>query len=158
MSRADDWRVAVSLRLTPVGKGVFARRPFRKGQAVGLMRGELIADDDYDPSYCVDMGKLGVLEPKTPFRYLNHSCEPNCELVEWEAEPGEEPEVWVHALRSVRPNDQLTIDYAWPADAAIRCKCGSASCRGWVVDASELKILERRARAKKDKARKARQS
>jgi hypothetical protein len=148
MSRAIDWRLALSLRNTPVGKGVFARRPFRKGQAVGLMRGTIIPGDDYDPSYCVDMGELGVLDPKTPFRYLNHSCDPNCELVEWDAEADEVPEIWVHALRAVRPDDQLTIDYAWAADAAIRCKCGSDKCRGWVVDEAELPLLARRKRAR----------
>jgi uncharacterized protein len=146
MPRVTDWRPGLSLRSTPVGKGVFARRPFRKGQAIGHMRGTVIAGDDYDPNYCVDLGKLGVLEPKTPFRYLNHSCEPNCELIEWEAAADEEPEIWVYALRAVRPDDQLTIDYGWPAEAAIRCKCGSAKCRGWVVDESELHRLQRKKR------------
>lgn len=149
MARTSDWRSELSLRNTPVGKGVFARRAFRKGQAVGHMRGTIIPGDDYDPSYCVDMGKLGVLDPKTPFRYLNHSCEPNCELVEWEAPPGKLPEIWVYTVRAVKPDEQLTIDYAWPADSAIRCRCGSASCRGWVVDAAELPRVLRRQRAKK---------
>ena len=27
----------------------------------------------------------------------------------------------------------MTIDYAWPADSAIRCQCGSENCRGWIV-------------------------
>jgi len=30
--------------------------------------------------YCMDIGNGRVLEPHAPFRYVNHSCEPNCEF------------------------------------------------------------------------------
>lgn len=140
----------MSLRSTAAGKGVFARRLFRKRQAIGHMKGRLIADDDYDPDYVVDMGKLGVLDPSAPFRYLNHSCEPNCELLEWQRKEGASPEIWVHAIKTVRPSDQLTIDYGWPAESAIPCLCGAPSCRGWVVARSQL------ARAKRLAARRRR--
>lgn len=142
----------MSLRSTPVGKGLFARKMFRKSQAIGHMRGRIITNDDYDPDYVVDLGELGVLDPQAPFRYLNHSCEPNCELLEWQT-PGSMPEIWVHAIRTVRPSEQLTIDYGWPAESAIPCLCGSPSCRGWVVDQSELPRVRRR-----NKARAARRS
>ena len=105
------------------------------------MRGKVIGDDDYDPAYCVDLGEFGVLDPTAPFRYLNHSCEPNCELVAWETE--ELPEIWVHVLRTIRPGDQLTIDYAWHAEAAIPCLCGSPNCRGYVVDANQMHKVKR---------------
>lgn len=144
------------MRKTPAGKGVFARKQFRKGQVIGEMTGALIADDNYDPDYVVDMGKLGVLEPVAPFRFLNHCCEPNCELVEWENDAKSSGQLWVQALRTVREADQLTIDYGWPAEAAIPCLCGSEGCRGWVVDAAELKKVQRSAQraAKKKKASK----
>ena len=114
------------------------------------MRGTLIAGDDYDPDYVVDMGAAGVLEPSTPFRYLNHSCEPNCELVEWQfdGEVADAPEIWVHSIRTVRTSEQLTIDYGWPAEAAIRCLCGSERCRGWVVDEAQLARAQRLNRRK----------
>ncbi len=146
VTRTSDWRSLISVRSTPAGKGAFARKQFRKGQSVGEMRGKVISGDDYDPDYVVDLGELGVLEPAAPFRFLNHCCEPNCELVQWETEGGHEPQIWVHALKTVRVDEQLTIDYGWPAEAAIRCLCGSENCRGWVVDASEVKRAERLAR------------
>jgi uncharacterized protein len=139
-----EWRTKVSLRSTVVGKGLFARKLFRKAQAIGHMKGKLITGDDYDPDYVVDMGDLGVLEPHAPFRYLNHSCEPNCELLEWDSKKAPYPQIWVHALRTVRPSEQLTIDYGWPAESAIPCLCGSPSCRGWVVDQTELERVRRR--------------
>ena len=139
-----EWRNSMILRSTNVGKGLFARKLFRKRQAIGHMKGRLITGDDYDPDYVVDMGELGVLEPQAPFRYLNHSCEPNCELLEWQSKAEPYPQIWVHALRTVRPTEQLTIDYGWPAESAIPCLCGSPSCRGWVVDQAELDRVRRR--------------
>jgi len=147
MQRQQDWRQRVDLRATRVGKGVFALRPFRKGQVVGQMHGTVVADDTCDPRYCVDLGEDCVLDPRAPFRYLNHSCEPNCELVEHDAEPGC-PQIWVYALRGIRPAAQLTIDYAWSAAAAIECLCGAPSCRGWIVDADQLATLKRQRRSR----------
>ena len=142
----------MSLRVTNVGKGLFARKLFRKRQAIGHMKGKLITGDDYDPDYVVDMGEFGVLEPHAPFRYLNHSCEPNCELLEWQETESSKPQIWVHALRTVRPSEQLTIDYGWPAESAIPCLCGSPSCRGWIVDQSQLGRVRRR-KSKSGRAR-----
>ena len=141
--------LGLSVRKTVCGKGLFSKRRFRKGQSVGEMEGKIIPGDDYDPDYCVDMGKLGVLDPKAPFRYLNHSCEPNCELVEWEAEGREPPQIWVHVVRTIRPGDQLTIDYAWHADAAIPCLCGSEKCRGYVVDEKQVHLVKRKNRKRR---------
>lgn len=134
----------ISIRKTPVGKGVFAARQYRKSQVIGQMTGEIITNDNYDPDYVVDLGKVGVLEPAAPFRFLNHSCEPNAALIEYDPEPGEAPTMWVETLRTIREGDQVTIDYGWPADSAIRCLCGAAKCRGWVVAESELPKVERR--------------
>jgi hypothetical protein len=144
LSKSVEWRTSMSLRTTAVGKGLFARKLFRKRQAIGHMKGKLITGDDYDPDYVVDMGDLGVLEPHAPFRYLNHSCEPNCELLEWDTKKAPYPQIWVHAIRTVRPSEQLTIDYGWPAESAIPCLCGSETCRGWVVDEAELERVRRR--------------
>jgi hypothetical protein len=150
VAEKHDWRTAMRIKTTAMGRGLFARKTFRKRQAIGIMAGRLVVDDDYDPDYVVDMGDLGVLEPKAPFRYLNHSCEPNCELVEWEeADGSRDTRIWVHALRTVRPSDELTIDYGWPADSAIPCLCGTTKCRGWVVDVDQLGAVERRARARR---------
>jgi uncharacterized protein len=144
----------IQIRKTPVGKGLFATKSYRKNQTIGQMTGVVITDDDYDPDYVVDLGKAGVLEPRAPFRFLNHCCEPNACLIEYEADPGDVPTMWVEALRAIRPGDQVTIDYAWPADAAIPCLCGAKSCRGWVVGAGEVGKVKRRL-AKADKASKA---
>jgi uncharacterized protein len=149
-ARKDD----LGIKKTPCGKGLFARRQFRKGQTLGRMQGEVVTGDDYDPDYCVDLGKAGVLEPAAPFRFLNHCCEPNCELVEWQTDG--DPEIWVYAVRTIRQGDELTIDYAWHADAAIPCLCGSERCRGYVVDERQLHLVRRKQRGRRRTASAAR--
>jgi len=159
---------------TPYGLGVFAFAFIPKGTSVARVPGHIIHDSNYSSDYCIDAGDGKVLEPAPPFCYLNHSCEPNCELMVYaaeahaeeedepadddcfygcaeedcipetveEEEDGEtknesEPEVWVEAIRDIMPNDELTIDYSWPADRAARCLCGKPQCRGWIVDPAE---------------------
>ncbi|MDR1924030.1 MAG: hypothetical protein LBQ66_06620 [Planctomycetaceae bacterium] len=53
-------------------------------------------------------------------------------------------EIWVETLRDILPGEQLTIDYAWPADKAAKCQCGSPKCRGWIVAADEIDLLPKR--------------
>jgi hypothetical protein len=135
----------ISVRRTPVGRGVFATQAFKKDQVVGQMRGTVVTTDEFDPDYAVDLGKLGVLDPWVPFRYLNHSCEPNAQIVMEPTRRGVPGTVWIETLRAIRAGEQVTIDYAWPADSAIRCLCGSKKCRGWVVAASHARKLTAKA-------------
>ena len=134
---------AVRIGRTPLGRGLFARRRFRPQQVIGVVRGQVIDDPGYSSDYCIELNEGRGLEPAAPFRYLNHSCEPNCELFFWEPEePAPLDRLWLQALRPIEPGEELTIDYAWPADAAIPCGCGAADCRGWIVAAEELATLQ----------------
>ena len=50
-------------------------------------------------------------------------------------------EIWVETTRDIMPGEELTIDYSWPADRAMKCLCGAKTCRGWIVDPEELDEL-----------------
>ena len=129
------------------GQGVYARRRFKKGSVVGEVTGEVIATEGYDSNYCIDLGGPRRLEPAAPFRFINHSCTPNCRFVWYEPQTPHDPlpdTVWVETLRVIEPGEELLIDYCWPADSAIRCGCRSPLCRGWIVDPAELNLLESR--------------
>jgi len=161
---------------TPYGFGVFAFAFIPEGTPIARVSGQVIHDPDYSSDYCIDAGDGMVLEPAPPFCYLNHACEPNCELMvyvpeeeaekiggfpdddcvygseeervpdavaEEEEEEDEETgnEVWVEAIRDIMPNEELTIDYSWPADRAAECLCGTPQCRGWIVDPAEREQL-----------------
>lgn len=121
------------------GLGVFALVDIKGGRAVGRVKGEL-KPKDYRSCYCIDFGD-GTLEPFEPYRFLNHSCDPNCQLIEWQIElDSDKPilELWVHTLRDIKADEELTIDYAWEWRFAVPCLCGSENCRGWICKAEEL--------------------
>lgn len=139
----------VEVRPGLAGQGVFAVRQIRRGQVIGLVTGHIEYGPEFTRStYGIEMATNVTLDPAPPFRFLNHSCEPNCELFSWLDEEqdcrAEEVPLRVQSLRTIQPGDELTIDYAWPAEMAVPCRCGADSCRGWVVDRNELALVRSR--------------
>jgi hypothetical protein len=112
---------------------------------VGEIRGRVLDAHPEDAQYCMELGSGRILEPAAPFRFLNHSCDPNCELFYWEDDPGQEDRLWLQTICPIDAGEELLIDYCWPADAAIPCQCGAANCRGWVVDPEELHLVSKAA-------------
>ena len=140
----DKLSQLVEVNETHVGRGVFARRKLKAGMVLGEIQGQIFPVEPEDPSYCMELPSGRVLEPAAPLRFLNHSCDPNCELFYWfDEEDGslQEDRLWLQTIRSINAGDELLIDYCWPADAAIPCRCGVLGCRGWIVDPEELHLL-----------------
>ena len=138
----------------PFGKGVFARKDIPKGTIVGLVEGRVINDPNYATSYCIDLGGNMSLEPRAPFRFLNHCCTPNSCLciqeINYEDGTPAPAEVSIEVLSDIPKGAELTIDYRWAAHGAIKCLCGSPQCRGWVVAEEELpKLLRSKKRSTK---------
>lgn len=140
-------RKVVAIERTRVGRGVFATRNHPRGGVIGEIKGKVIEDESYSSDYCFDLGDAGCLEPDPPFRFMNHSCRPNCRFDYFDVlEPGQtlaRRRVFVFARWDIMPGDELTIDYRWPVTMAIRCRCGSEDCRGWIVAAEQLDELLR---------------
>ncbi len=122
------------------GLGVFSLRLFTTGESIGPIRGEIMGDPQYSSDYCIELGDQS-LEPAAPFRFLNHSCQPNCALVTYdEDEDGTSRglSTWLEIIREITSGQEMTIDYAWPANVAIPCQCSATSCRGWIVAEEDL--------------------
>ena len=128
---------------THVGRGVFARRRLAAGFIVGEIQGRVLDRHPEDSSYVMELAGEKLLDPAPPLRFVNHSCDPNCELFYWvEDDPRIQDErLWLQTIRMIEPGEELLIDYSWPADAAIPCRCGAANCRGWIVDPADLHLL-----------------
>jgi uncharacterized protein len=68
-------------------------------------------------------------------RWINHSCEPNCDAVI------EDGRIWIDTVRDIEPGEELSYDYAFTlltrhTPAARRrypCRCGAPSCRGTML-------------------------
>ncbi len=136
---------SVRIGETPVGKGVFTERSYPANAVIGEITGELVTDCPNGSSYSFEIDDRTQLEPHAPFRYLNHSCEPNCEF-DWFEDDGINGDVaplYLIALRDIWSGEELTIDYNWPASFAVPCHCVAASCRGWIVSFDELELLNR---------------
>ena len=133
------------------GRGVYATRRIRKGTWIIEYTGERIshveADRRYDDdsmdrhhTFLFTVSELVCLDASVggnDARYINHSCEPNCEAVLTQ----DEHEVWICALRDIGPGEELTYDYGFemdlesPEEAKQKypCRCGSPQCRGTIL-------------------------
>jgi uncharacterized protein len=146
----------LAVRLSPIHSvGVYTNSVIRKGSRILEYDGERItaeeADRRYDTSsrtylYGLDDGKT-VIDGAGLGAYLNHSCDPNCEVDEVKGR------VWLLALRDIAAGEELLWDYnLYDDDDPAPCHCGSPKCRGTMYSREWLAKLRRRAASKKKKA------
>ena len=130
------------------GRGAFAVRPIRKGQRIDEYLGQAISHEEADRRYDDNEGRhhtflFSVSDAKVldarysgnDARYINHSCDPNCESVI------EDDRVFINAIKSIKPETELVYDYRFewqdefePEDVRYyACRCGSAKCRGTIL-------------------------
>jgi SET domain-containing protein len=128
------------------GLGAFAARRIRKASRVIEYTGERISPAEADERYAGGPAAhphvlLFAVDSRTVIdaavggneaRFINHSCEPNCEAVTHRRR------IWIHSLRDIEAGEELTYDYNLTADdveadqqaTEYPCRCGAASCRG----------------------------
>jgi len=144
ISSDGDQTEFVKVLESEVGKGVYATRPYPKSSVIGEITGQIFANPYTGTNYTFEANDGYQLEPYEPFRYLNHSCQPNCEF-DWIETPATDGPAYAGlfliALQNIFTREQFTIDYRWPASWAIPCQCRAPMCRGWVVDESQLDQL-----------------
>lgn len=141
----------VEVRRGKCGSGVYAARQFLPGELVMEIEGQLIPQKDYHGSHFVmELDDKWYLEPRIPAAFLNHSCSPNSELLKITKFT-----LGLLAVCNIEPGTEVTFDYRWPARKWIpQCQCGALNCRGWVVEETEVKKMQKLAR--RDERRKAR--
>ena len=134
------------------GRGVYAKKRFLPGQLVMEIEGQVIEEAGYTSLYCMDLGKNRVLEPGVPGGLVNHSCDPNCQLVQLGKH-----KLGLEALVNIQPGRELTYNYGWPAEVgAQKCYCGSPKCRKYIIDPDELPRLQKLLKKSKKKSKKKR--
>ena len=144
------------------GRGVYAGRNLKQGERIIEYKGEVIGwreadrrppSDPDDPNhtffFSLDDGKhvIDANVNGNAARWINHSCEPNCETEE------DDGRVFIEALRDIRAGEELFYDYGLIIDERItptlkrqyRCLCGAKDCRGTML------ALRRRAKKKEAK-------
>jgi SET domain-containing protein len=130
------------------GRGVFATRSIAKGERIIEYTGARISHDEadaqspddeararhhtflfaVDDDVVIDGGRGG-----NDARFINHSCEPNCEVAIVRRR------IFVDALRDIEAGEEILYDYWYMTDESYTledlrriypCRCGSESCRG----------------------------
>ncbi|XP_060679710.1 histone-lysine N-methyltransferase SETD2 isoform X3 [Hemiscyllium ocellatum] len=90
-------------------------------------------------------------------RFMNHSCEPNCETQKWTVNG--QLRVGFFTTKTVPAGTELTFDYQFQryGKEAQKCFCGSANCRGYLGGENRVSIRAAGGKVKlkdKDRSRK----
>lgn len=151
------------------GNGVFATADIAKGERIvrykGALRTHAEVDAEYgaidedghtflftlNDDYVIDANHDGNVA-----RWINHSCQPNCEAVLVENEKGKrhKDKVYIEALRKIAAGEELTYNYGITLDEphtpALKqlwgCRCGAKNCTGTML---QPKPEEKKAAKKK---------
>lgn len=139
------------VRHSPIhGHGVFARHLIRKGTRIVEYLGERISHEkantryeDKDPNdnhtFLFTVDERTVIDAAVggnAARFINHGCDPNCESTT------ERRRVFIDAIRTIQPGEELNYDYSIQRDAddpanvdeIFACRCGAAGCRGSMLE------------------------
>jgi len=131
------------------GKGVFALVPIAKGEIIIEYLGEVISwkkalkrhpHDPKDPhhTFYFHIDKKHVIDALhggNDARWINHSCEPNCEADEAGGR------IFIRTLRKLKAGEELNYNYGLVIDepytpsllADYPCRCGAPTCRGTLL-------------------------
>jgi SET domain-containing protein len=130
------------------GLGVYATRFIAKDTCIIEYTGKRVlwkdVPKDVDDAHTFLFGLtdgIYVIDPEiggNEARWINHSCDPNCEAIE-----DENDRVFIHALRDIQPGEELFYDYALQVDEPRTkeieqespCHCGAVNCRGTLLEA-----------------------
>lgn len=127
---------------------MFALRPLDGGERVIEYAGEVIPweeavrrhqDRPGEDAHTMffDLGDGDVVDGwvgGNSSRWINHSCDPNCETRQTGGR------IVIRALRAIAAGEELTFDYRLVLDdeedddGTYACACGSARCRGTMLD------------------------
>ena len=118
------------------GKGVFATRPFARGDLLVVYGGVILTGDElkallaeerfYSMQVEDDLHLVTPLDQVTGADFVNHSCEPNAGLRD---------AISLVALRAIQTGEEICFDYAM-SDSNVylhfACQCGKPKCREFV--------------------------
>lgn len=132
------------------GTGVFAKRLIPKGTRVVEYQGrrrpkaqllEEAVRGERKLTYVLNLDAdtaIDGAEQGNDARFVNHSCEPNCEVYIFDDTP------YLYAMQDIPADAELTFDYQLQSASSHRisralsrelfpCHCGVPSCRGTLV-------------------------
>jgi SET domain-containing protein len=139
----------ITARGSPVhGKGLFALQPIAAGERLIEYKSEVTSwrraaarqRSAAGHTFVFGLSSGRVIDGSrggNSARFLNHACVPNCEAIE----VGNR--VFIHALATINPGEELLIDYGLAVDGEITdeiraqyaCCCRASGCRQSMLSA-----------------------
>lgn len=137
------------------GTGVFAARDIAAeeeiveyaGQRLTYAEAEALYPDDNGHTFLYELNDRYMIDAAVggnDARWINHSCDPNCEVYIEEDEAGDliKDRLVICAMRAIRAGEELTYDYGIYTTEPITdeerrlwvCRCGAATCRGLMIE------------------------
>jgi SET domain-containing protein len=150
MQRDDVFHPPFEIRASPMqGLGAFATEHIAAGVRLIEYAGQRLTPAEAEARYPDEEGVrhhtfLFAIDDEVVIdaavegnaaRFINHSCDPNCDAVI------DDGRIWIETIREVAPGEELAYDYAYVLEerhspAAKRrfpCHCGAAICRGTIL-------------------------
>lgn len=130
-STTSDPRLVV--KRSHSGLGMFAKEPIKKGSFIIEYVGKRIPTkvaDTLPGRYFFEIDSTWTIDGSTrtnTARYINHSCDPNCE-----AEIDEHDRILISAIKNIAKDEELSFDYGeeyFEEFLKEDCRCGTAKCR-----------------------------
>ena len=138
------------VRPSPIqGLGAFAVRTIPSGVRIIEYAGERLTPAQADARYPDVAGErhhtflfaidddvvIDAAVDGNAARFINHSCDPNCDAV---IDGGR---IWIESIRDIAAGEELAYDYAYilaerhtpAAKRRFPCSCGAATCRGTIL-------------------------
>ena len=137
------------------GSGVFATKNIPKGKKIIEYIGEKIAKSEGDRRselrikkylnsdktgsvYIFELNKKYDIDGSPLYnkaRYINHSCEPNCEV------DIIDNQIWILSIKKIKSGEELTYDYGYTFDRDDYkdhpCRCASKNCIGYIISSDD---------------------
>lgn len=127
------------------GWGVRARQSIPSGNLILEYMGEMCTSGEFEKRmmtrykgdthhYCLAVDSKTLIDAQragSECRFVNHSCDPNCEMQKWNV--CGLTRMAVFAKRDILPGEEITYDYnfsLFDRNQGQVCKCGAKECRG----------------------------
>ena len=123
-------------------KGLYASKNIKEGTKIIDYIGKIITKKESETNnkfdntkdiYLFNLNKKYDLDGNFKFntaRLINHSCNPNCEVV------GKGLKLWIESIKNIKKGEELSYDYGFSFDADFKdypCRCNSNNCCGYIV-------------------------
>jgi SET domain-containing protein len=131
------------------GKGLFAAIDLKEGMRIIQYLGERITRQESeqrlaeDNVYIFELNEYYALDGKSPknlARYINHSCDPNCEV------ENTGRTIWIVAARNIQEGEELSYDYGYEVKnyEANPCNCRAKNCCGYILARQYWGLIKKR--------------